>query len=94
MMGKVDPDYALRGAVSGLIWERNNLETLNDMLAQALDTAIQERDEARMWARRFYKALDDISLIALDYDGYRSVEGLMGLVDELRDIAGKAITGK
>jgi len=89
-----NPDHILRGAVSGLIEERNNLETLNDMLAQALDEAIQQRDDARTWARRFYKALDDISMIALDYDGYRSAPGLMELIDELRHIAGKAITGK
>lgn len=63
-MEKVDPDYALRGAVSGLIWERNNLETLNDMLAQALDAAIQERDEARTWARRMRRELQEMTAYA------------------------------
>jgi hypothetical protein len=63
-------------------------------LLEEIEHLRYERDEARDWARRFYKALDDISLIALDYDGYRSASGLMELIDELRHIAGKAITGK
>lgn len=37
------------------------------------------------------KALNLIVDIAIDYDGYRSAPGLMQLIDELREIASKAV---
>ena len=37
------------------------------------------------------EALKDIIGICVDYDGYRSVEGLKSLIDDIRDYAGKCL---
>jgi len=36
-------------------------------------------------------ALQDIQALTLHYDGFATVEGLRGLVDDIGDIAGKAL---
>ena len=40
------------------------------------------------------KNLDLIITIAIDYDGYRTVTGLMALIDELADLAAMALRGE
>ena len=40
------------------------------------------------------KNLDLIIAIAIDYDGYRTVTGLMALIDELADLAAMALRGE
>ena len=38
--------------------------------------------------------LEDTYAILIDYDGYRSVEGLMGLIDETKERISKLLNGK
>jgi hypothetical protein len=45
-------------------------------------------------AERLTEWLTLIRDIADDYDGYRAAEDLMGLVDELREMAEKALNGE
>lgn len=47
--------------------------------------ALLKADQAQLVDLR--KRLEAIDVIAFDYDGERTVEGLMSLIDELRDIA-------
>lgn len=47
--------------------ERNELQTLLDLSAQALDAAIQERDEARTWARRMMRERDEALMMIQVY---------------------------
>lgn len=57
--------------------------TLFPLFRDAL--ALLKADQAQLVEQR--KRLETIADIAFDYDGYRTVEGLMSLIDELRDIA-------
>ena len=47
--------------------------------------ALLKGDQAQLVEQR--KRLEAISVIAVDYDGERTVDGLMALIDEMRDIA-------
>lgn len=58
------------------------------------DKLFEERNEARWWACHLYDALTDIRDMAFDYDGYREAPNLMELIDEIREIAGRAQVGK
>lgn len=58
------------------------------------DQYFHERNEARWWACHLYSALTDIRDLAFDYDGYREAPNLMALIDEIREIAGRAQVGK
>ena len=55
----IDLRYALMSDNRRLERERNELQTMLDLSAQALDAAIQERDEARTWARRMMRERDE-----------------------------------
>lgn len=37
------------------------------------------------------EALENIIAICIDYDGYNTVEGLKGLIDDIKDYAGKSL---
>lgn len=47
--------------------------------------ALLKADQAQLVEQR--KRLETIADIAIDYDGYRTAEDLMSLIDEMRDIA-------
>lgn len=47
--------------------------------------ALLKADQAQLVEQR--KRLETIADIAVDYDGYRTAEDLMSLIDEMRDIA-------
>ena len=57
--------------------------TLFPVIRDAL--ALLKADQAQLVEQR--KRLETIADIAIDYDGYRTAEDLMSLIDELRDIA-------
>lgn len=54
----IDLRYALMSDNRRLERERNELQTLLDLSAQALDDMTQQRDEARAWARRMKRERD------------------------------------
>lgn len=57
--------------------------------ADYLDELTRLRDERD----RYRKALEMIFDIAIDYDGYRTTESLMSLIDELKEISKQALSG-
>ena len=57
--------------------------SIHPMLYDAL--ALLKADQAQLVELR--KRLETIADIAIDYDGYRTAEDLMSLIDEMRDIA-------
>lgn len=57
--------------------------SLHFMLNDAL--ALLRSDQAQLVEQR--TRLETIADIAIDYDGYRTAEDLMSLIDEMRDIA-------
>ena len=54
----LDLRFALMSDNRRIEAERDNLRTHNDLLVQALDAVMAERDEARAWARRMMKERD------------------------------------
>ena len=57
-----------------------HLTDVIDRMETALEYVLGQRFEQR-------KRLETIADIAFDYDGERTVDGLMALIDEMRDIA-------
>ncbi len=43
---------------------------------------------------RSRETLEEISMICVDYDGYRTIEELKGLIDDIRDYANKSLRGE
>lgn len=48
-----------------------------------------ELKQLREEAERFKSTLDDIAGICVNYDGYTTVEGLQGLIDDIGDMAAR-----
>ena len=96
-----DRDKVIKGLECCADWQRGSMyrfcevcpyndnpvmRTCNNLFPLFRDALVLlKADKAQLVEHR--KRLETIADIAIDYDGYRTAEDLMSLIDEMRDIA-------
>ena len=76
----LDLRFALMSDNRRIEAERDNLQTHNDLLVQALDDMTEQRDEARAWARRMKRERDE----ARDLLGMMDVDKIVENLEQMR----------